>query len=87
VLEVEAHLVLLGLVARHHDDAVGLAAGGLEQAAHQGLAERPGAAGDQDPLAVEGLRRRPAHVAAMTGWVIALGAAPVNSETSAWARA
>lgn len=81
VLEVEAHLVLLGLVPRHHDDPIRPAPGGLEQAAHQRLAERPGAAGDQDPLAVEALRRSPLHVAAMTGSAVSF--ASVNTEKSA----
>ncbi len=49
----DAHGVLLGLVAREHDDLGGLAHLAAEQAADQHLAQRAGAAGDQHALALK----------------------------------
>ena len=53
VHEVEAHVVLLGLVAREDGDALGHALGAGHEPPNEHLAERAGAAGDEDALAFE----------------------------------
>ena len=56
VHEVEAHVVLLGLVAREDGDALGDALGAGHEPPDEHLAERAGAAGDEDSLAFEEFR-------------------------------
>src|SRR5256885_2111445 len=50
---LSAHLVLLGLVPREHDDLRGFPELARHQAAHERLPERARAAGDEDTLTVE----------------------------------
>ena len=53
VHEVEAHVVLLGLVAREYGDAFGDAFSAGHEPSGEHLAERAGTAGDEDSLAFE----------------------------------
>ena len=59
VHELEAHVVLLGLVAREDGDALRDALGAGHEPPGEHLAERAGAAGDEDSLAFEELGHEP----------------------------
>ena len=61
VLILQPHVVLLGLVAREDDDLVRHAQFAGEEPPDEHLAERAGAAGDENALVIEDPHQKPTH--------------------------